>query len=167
MDSDGPVAISLVLIAALSVLWHQNESLRQQMAALVTQSGQDRADADRARQILSVLTAQDAMRVTLVAANTRPLPQGKAIYSSRTGGLVFFASNFAAAPAKKAYELSLLPANGGPPVPAGVFKPDADGSATVLMPPLPTDTAAKAFAITIEPETGSAAPTLPIVLFGG
>ena len=161
-----PVAISLVLIAARSVPWHQMNPCGNKWQRWLP--NQARIELDATAPVKSSRPhCAGAMRVTLVAANTRPLPQGKAIYSSRTGGLVFFASNFAAAPAKKAYELWLLPANGGPPVPAGVFKPDADGSATVLMPPLPTDTAAKAFAITIEPETGSAAPTLPIVLFGG
>jgi anti-sigma-K factor RskA len=161
-----PAALSLVLLIACLVLWRQNVILRQDVNILISQTNQDHADAERARRVLSVLSAPDAMRVTLVAANTRPQPQGKAIYASRTGGLVFIASNFAPAPPKKAYELWLIPAAGGVPIPAGVFKPDAAGSATVLMPPLPKGTAAKAFAITIEPETGSAAPTPPIVLSG-
>jgi anti-sigma-K factor RskA len=33
-------------------------------------------------------------------------------------------------------------------------------------PPLPPGVQAKAFAITVEPEAGSAAPTLPIVMVG-
>jgi len=53
-----------------------------------------------------------------------------------------------------------------PPIPAGMFKPDARGSATVVEPPLPGGVEAKAFAITVEPEQGSSAPTMPIVMMG-
>jgi anti-sigma-K factor RskA len=68
-------------------------------------------------------------------------------------------------PAQKAYELWLIP-NQGAPIPASVFKPDAHGGATVINPPLPAGTEAKAFAITVEPEAGSSTPTMPIVLVG-
>jgi hypothetical protein len=47
-----------------------------------------------------------------------------------------------------------------------MFKPDARGSATVVEPPLPGGVEAKAFAITVEPEQGSSAPTMPIVMMG-
>ena len=66
---------------------------------------------------------------------------------------------------QKAYELWLIPKSGAP-IPAGVFKPDAQGSATVVNPPLPAGTEAKAFAITVEPEAGSSTPTMPIVMVG-
>ncbi|MBZ5680845.1 MAG: anti-sigma factor [Acidobacteriia bacterium] len=47
-----------------------------------------------------------------------------------------------------------------------MFKPDARGSATVINPPLPAGTEAKAFAITVENEAGSSTPTMPIVMMG-
>jgi hypothetical protein len=47
-----------------------------------------------------------------------------------------------------------------------VFKPDARGSASVVNPPLPAGTEAKAFAITVENEAGSAAPPAPILMMG-
>jgi hypothetical protein len=40
------------------------------------------------------------------------------------------------------------------------------GSATVVNPPLPAGTEAKAFAITMENEAGSATPTMPILMMG-
>jgi hypothetical protein len=36
-----------------------------------------------------------------------------------------------------------------------LFKPDARGSATVVNPPIPQGVAAKNFAVTLEPESGS------------
>ncbi len=162
-----PAAAAIVLAVVSVVLWRQNKGLRQDLAQQLTQSRQNQAEVERAREVLALLGAPDAMRVTLVATNAKPQPQGKAIYRPRTGSLVFFASNFAPLPPKKAYELWLLPTSGAPPIPVGVFKPDARGSASVLMPPLPKELEAKAFAITIEPETGSSTPTLPIMLAGG
>jgi anti-sigma-K factor RskA len=70
-----------------------------------------------------------------------------------------------ALPPQKAYELWLIPTSGNP-IPAGVFKPDARGNASVVNPPLAAGTEAKAFAITVEDEAGSAAPTTPAVMVG-
>jgi anti-sigma-K factor RskA len=162
-----PAAAAIVLAVVSVVLWRQNKGLQQDLAQQLTQSGQNKAEVERAREVLALLSAPDAMRVTLVATDARPQPQGKAIYRPQTGSLVFLASNFAPLPPKKAYELWLLPTSGAPPIPVGVFKPDARGSASVLMPSLPKDLQAKAFAITIEPEMGSTTPTMPIVLVGG
>ena len=163
-----PMAAAIVLAAAISiVLWRQNNALRQDLAQQLKQSGENRAEVERAREVLALLSAPDAIRVTLVATNAKPQPQGKAIYRPQTGSLVFLASNFAPLPPEKAYELWLLPTSGAAPIPVGVFKPDSRGSASVLMPSLPKDLQAKAFAITIEPETGSSTPTMPILFAGG
>jgi len=48
-----------------------------------------------------------------------------------------------------------------------MFRPDASGSGSVVMPPMiPAGTAAKAFAVTIENEGGSSTPTMPIIISG-
>jgi anti-sigma-K factor RskA len=157
--------VAAALAVGLVVLWVQNSDLRQRIAGLQSESVQQQAELQRAREVVSTLTASDAMRVTLVAAKTPPQPQGKAIYVRDRSSLIFLASNLQALPAQKAYELWLIPTSGAP-IPAGVFKPDAHGSATVINPPLPPGVQAKAFAITVEPEGGSSSPTLPIVMFG-
>jgi anti-sigma-K factor RskA len=153
------------LAVGLIALWLQNSDLQRQMAGLQSQAAQQMAELQRANEIVSTLTATDAMRVTLVAAKTPPQPQGKAIYVRDRSSLIFLASNLQALPPQKAYELWLIPTSGAP-IPAGVFKPDAHGSATVINPPLPAGVQAKAFAITVEPEGGSSAPTLPVVMVG-
>ena len=161
-----PAATAIVMATISIVLWRQNNALRQDLAQQLKQSGQNQAEVERAREALALLSAPDAIRVTLVATNAKPQPQGKAIYRPQSGGLVFLASNFAPLPREKAYELWLLPTSGAAPIPVGVFKPDSRGSASVLMPSLPKNLQAKAFAITIEPETGSTSPTMPIILVG-
>ena len=153
------------LAVGLVALWLQNSDLQHRIAGLQGQAAQQLAELQRARDVVSTLTATDAMRVTLVAAKTPPQPQGKAIYVRDRSSLIFLASNLQALPPQKAYELWLIPTSGAP-IPAGVFKPDAHGSAAVVEPPLPPGVQAKAFAITVEPEGGSSAPTLPVVMVG-
>jgi anti-sigma-K factor RskA len=160
-----PWVAAAALAVGLFFLWLQNSNLQRQITSLQSESARQLAELQRAREVVSTLTATDAMRVTLVAAKTPPQPQGKAIYVRDRSSLIFLASNFQPLPPQKAYELWLIPTTGAP-IPAGVFKPDAHGSATVINPPLPAGVEAKAFAITVEPESGSSAPTLPIVMIG-
>lgn len=160
-----PSFAAAALAIAAFILWSQNVTSNQRIADLENQSAKQQAELQHAREVVSTLTATDAMTVTLVAAKTPPQPQGKVMYVRDRGSLIFLASNLPAPPTQKAYELWLIPMKGAP-LPAGVFKPDAHGSAMVMNPPLPKDVEAKAFAITVEPEAGSTVPTMPIVMMG-
>jgi anti-sigma-K factor RskA len=158
-----PWVAAAALAVGLVAVWLQKSDLQRQLVSLQDQSAQQQAELQRAREVVSTLTATDAMRVTLVAAKNPPQPEGKAIYVRDRSSLIFLASNFQPLPPQKVYELWLIPTNGAP-IPAGIFKPDAHGSATVINPPLPKSVEAKAFAITVEPESGSSAPTMPILM---
>jgi anti-sigma-K factor RskA len=160
-----PYAVAAMFALAAAFLWKQSDSLQQRVVELEHQASQQQSAIEEAKQVLATLTARDAMRVTLVAAPARPQPQGKAIYVRSRSSLIFLANNLEPLPPSKAYELWLIPVNGAP-IPAGVFKPDSHGSATVVNPPLPPGMEAKTFAITIEPESGSTVPTMPIVMVG-
>ena len=157
-------AIAMVAIAA--VLWNQNSNLKSQARESARISEQQKAQLEEARRIVDTLMAKDAMHVSVFPVGMKtPPPEGKVIYSRDHSGLILMASNLQPLPAEKAYELWLIPTQGAP-IPAGVFKPDAHGSAMVVNPPLPAGVEAKAFAITIEPELGSTSPTMPIVMMG-
>ena len=156
---------AVVMAAAAFWFWRQSDATAIQMAKLRNQLDAETIELHRAQEIVATLTAPDAQVVTVVAPNTPPQPQGKAIYVRDRSSLVFMASNLPAPPPQKAYELWLIPTQGAP-IPAGVFKPNARGNATVVNPPLPVGVQAKAFAITVEPETGSITPTMPIVMMG-
>jgi anti-sigma-K factor RskA len=161
-----PIFAFVVLATFTTLLWHENRRQREQIAALNLQLAQQRALLKQAQDVLAVLTAPDAQHVTLVATQSKPQPGGKTIYLPRRGGLLFMASNLAPLPPRKTYQLWLLPARGGAPLPAGIFRPDPRGTATVIMPPLATGVEAANFAVTVEPEGGSSSPTMPIVLVG-
>lgn len=157
------MAAALILMGAL--LSRQNNQLSEQISMLRKQSAGQQAELLRAKEVVATLTSPDAQVVAVVKANTPPQPQGKAIYVRDRSSLIFIANNMPVPPPQKAYELWLIPKTGAP-IPAGMFKPDAHGSATVINPPLPAGAEAKAFAITMESEEGSPTPTMPILMVG-
>jgi anti-sigma-K factor RskA len=160
----GWAATAAVIVFAAS-LWKENVGLKRDATSWRALAGQQELELGHARDVVATLTASDAMRVTLVSVKTPPQPQGKAFYLRNRSSLVFVANNMPTLPPQKAYELWLIPTQGAP-IPAGVFKPDAHGSATVVNPPLPAGAEAKAFAITVENEGGATTPTMPIVMMG-
>jgi anti-sigma-K factor RskA len=160
----GWVVAALAIIAGVT-LWRQNVQLKTSAIESVRFFERQRLESEKQRRVADILQAPDATGYDILPVKyPAPPPSGKAIYS-RERGLVFIASNLKSVPSKKAYELWLIPKQGAP-IPAGVFKPDSRGSATVINPPLPAGVEAKAFAITIEPEQGSSTPTMPIVMVG-
>jgi hypothetical protein len=160
----GWAATAAVIVFAAS-LWKENSALKQMLASTSTQAAQTTRELEDLRRIAAPIIAPEAQRVTLVALKAPAQPQGKAFYLRNRSSLVFVANNMPPLPLQKAYELWLIPTQGAP-IPAGVFKPDAHGSATVVNPPLPVGTEAKAFAITVENEAGAATPTMPIIMMG-
>jgi anti-sigma-K factor RskA len=159
IPSMAAVAIAVIAIA----LWRHNVDMQRQLADLQKNYSHQQEQLQSANEVLATLTDPDATRFTLTTTPARPQPQGKAIYARNRRSLIFLASNMPALPPQKAYELWLIPTSGAP-IPAGVFKPDAKGSATVVNPPLPAGVEAKTFAVTVEPESGSPAPTSPLVM---
>jgi anti-sigma-K factor RskA len=158
-------AVAAVAVVLIALLLRQNGDLRRRVLGLEANIAGQQQKLVQAEQLVASLTSHDAERFTLVAGKTAPQPQGKAIYVRNAGMLVFFASNMPQLPPWKTYELWLIPASGAP-IPAGLFRPDAHGSAMVMKPPLPAGMEAKTFAITIEPEAGSSAPTSQPIMVG-
>ena len=160
-------ALALVCIG----LMRQKSTLQQD---IVSQRAQFRAEINdqgnklqQANEVVATLLDPEATKIELVAVGAKPQPRGKAIYQRRNRNLIFIASNLPPLPAHTIYELWLFPAGGGAPIAAGLFKPDARGSATVVNPPLPEGIEAKNFVVTLEPESGShAAPRGTPVIVG-
>jgi len=160
----GWAAAAAVIVFAAS-LWKENSALKSDLATWRNVASQRELELENVQKIASAITDPEVQHFTVVALKTPPQPQGKAFYLRNRSNLVFVANNMPVLPPQKAYELWLIPATGAP-IPAGVFKPDAHGSATVVNPPLPAGTEAKAFAITVENESGATSPTMPIVMMG-
>lgn len=159
--------------AVFAFMQFQHRMLDEQL--LSTESAQVNeitAQTAQAKKLMQTLTDANAMQVSLhvpLTAGAPPKldPEGHATYVPGKGSLVFVASHLDPLPPAKTYELWLLPSEPGKaPIPAGLFKPDANGNATVVMPPLPKEVAAKGFGVTVEADGGSQTPTAPIVLAG-
>ncbi|HEY4045884.1 MAG TPA: anti-sigma factor [Acidobacteriaceae bacterium] len=155
-------AMGLVAIALGVQNVALNDELRDE-SGMVTNLA---AKASRAQQVLEVLTSPAAQRVILTPGKGPVQPTGRATYLPDRGGLIFQANNLPPLPPGKTYELWVIPADGKPPIPAGIFQPDASGTASVVLPELPVGVAAKAFGVTIEKAAGSTTPTPPILLQG-
>lgn len=164
----GWVAAAALVLVAIGLL-RQNSSLERDLASVNARLGDQQSKLRQANDILMTLIDPEAKKFELVSAGSKPIPRGKAIYQRRNGGLIFLASNLPPLPREKIYELWLFPANGGAPIAAGLFKPDARGSATVVNPPLPEGVEAKNFAVTLEPESGSheAPRGTPVIMGAG
>jgi anti-sigma-K factor RskA len=145
---------AMAALAVVLLLVRQNSELRRRIASAQASFLQQQTELARAKEVADLFTAPETQQVTLIAAKTHPQPQGKTFYLRRRGQLIFLANNLPPLPPDKIYELWLIP-KAGAPVPAGLFRPDAHGSATVVNPPLPAGVEAKTFAVTLEPETGS------------
>jgi anti-sigma-K factor RskA len=158
------VAAAMAIVAISLAVQNRalNDELQDESRLVTNLAGQ----ASKAQQVLEVLTAPSAQRVTLTEGKAPAEPTARATYLPERGGLILLATNLKPLPEGKTYELWVIPANGHPPVPAGLFRPDSVGTATLVLPPLSAGIQAKAFGVTIENASGSDTPTSPIILSG-
>jgi anti-sigma-K factor RskA len=159
--------LSGVLAAALAFVAYDDLSHIHQIRQLLPEMKRFEKESAEFADLKEFLRGTDARQVSL---HEKPAlmkaPEGHALYSATTGRLVFTASYLPMPPAGKAYELWVIPAAGGAPIPAGVFTPDLQGSAAVVFPEIPSNVQAAGFGVTIEDAAGSPKPTSAIILSG-
>jgi anti-sigma-K factor RskA len=150
-----PLAAAMVLAVVCGSLLLQVQRLKQALA-------DERIKSHQARAVADILHDPNAQQMILGAAMRRP-PRIKTIYQQKSGRLLLIADSLDPIPEGKVYQLWLLPANGGPPMPCGTFRIDDKGNSMMMHTVDDGGVDAKAFAVTIEPDGGSATPTMPIV----
>jgi len=162
-----PVFSTALLAVCAILLWQENTDLQRENSEQIAEMAHTRAMLQQATHVLSEISSPDAMHATLVSANQKPQPQCRIIYVRRTGTLVIAANNLPTPPTKMAYELWIILADGSAPIPAGMLRPNSNGYASIAMKRIiDNKTRIKAFAVTIEPETGSDKPTSTPVMTG-
>lgn len=156
----------LAIVFACTAAWlaHHAAWLQRQLNLAQGNAAQAQMKLDHANEVADVLTSPEARHVVLTEARGPAKPSGQANWLPGAGALVFAASGLKPLPAGKTYELWMEPAQGKAPLPAGTFEPNPDGSAAVVLPPLPAHTQAKRFLVTVEAAGGSPTPSLPIVM---
>ena len=160
-----PAVIALGLLVLVGNLWRQNGELRDNLAKMAALYQNTTTQLAQAQEKSRLLSAPDAMQVSLSPQSQKPMPHATAIYSPSMKRCMLMASNLAPLPPGKAYELWLIPMEGAP-MPAGMFSPDERGNAMMMNHPMPEGVVAKAFAVTVEDATGSDKPTPPILMIG-
>ena len=164
-------AIAAALAVAAGLQFRQHQDLQQQLADANTRITAAQTESARAEAAMQALTGNGAAQVALhlpasAGSVAAVQPYGQAVYTANTGALVFVASHLDPLAPHKVYELWLLPADKSAPMPAGTFKPDTRGNASVVMPDMPKGVAARGFAVTVEADGGSPVPTSAVVLSG-
>jgi hypothetical protein len=151
-------ACMLVVALWLSV---QERSRSSELALarhnLIEISGQ----RDRLLQALSFL--DDPSTVPVSFGKGQPIPPHGNVFVHSKLGVLLIAANLPAAQSGKIYEMWVIP-KGGAPRPAGLFQSQGGTAMHILSGPLDIGTLG-AVAVTLEPESGSAAPTTtPIII---
>ncbi len=141
----------------------QGEEMRSQSAALAGRL--QTAETALAERVLRarVLESDDVQMMLLGGKGPQPDARARVFWSPRARRGILVASNLAALPTDRQYELWVF--LDGKPVNAGVFDVDASGRALFESTDFPAP-GAQNFAVTIEPRGGLPAPSGPVVLVG-
>ncbi|MFZ0633527.1 MAG: anti-sigma factor [Acidobacteriaceae bacterium] len=152
--------------ATAAGLAHHIAFLRGQVNASQGNAAQLQVQLQHADEIVDVLNSPDSVHAVLTETREPTHPVGQLSWLAGKGALVFMAGGLKPLPPDRTYELWLIPTLGKAPVPAGLFRPNADHGATVVLPPVPADTQVEKFIVTMEPAHGSETPSFPIVIQG-
>ncbi len=99
-----------------------------------------------------------------ITASGDPDPNVQLFWDRNRNRAILHASRLRQIDPGKAYQLWFI--KDGTPVPSVTFKPEPTGHAKVELIEVPAEGDLSAAAVTIEPETGSQQPTMPIVMVG-
>ena len=156
-----PVAAVLILFSVR--LWQENVHLTDELGEERVELQKQQAQLDEARHVVALMEAKDTMTVALASQPGMPKGDVRVMYNAKMG-MAMCDGWVDPAPANKSYQLWLVPMD-GKPISAGLLDA-ASGPINPWTVKLPPGVAAKAFAITLEPEGGMPQPTGPMVLVG-
>jgi anti-sigma-K factor RskA len=154
-------ATALSLCAAFYFSGRERD-FSQQVLALREQSRRQIIELTRLNEVFAILNGADTTVTSF--GEKQPKAKGK-VFVSPGRGLLLIASNLPPAPSGKAYELWFLPrAKGVPPIRAGMFQAESDGTAMHMERGAVDMTATGGVAVTMEVEAGVDAPTGDLVI---
>jgi anti-sigma-K factor RskA len=107
---------------------------------------------------------RESRQVLLAGLPAAPGAVARAVWNPGTREAVLLVAGLPAAPPGRVYEAWVIAS--GAPVPAGTFQVDASGKAVLRLPAVDETSRVKTFAVTIEPDGGTPAPTGAMVLAG-
>ena len=154
-----PLLIPAAFALGALLLWVESRNAlsekQTELAQARSEIEQQATELGQLRPVLAFLNQPDTKLVNFGAGAPAP-PKGSILVNPRDGVLLM-ASNLPVLPAGRIYQMWLIP-KGGAPQSAGLFRALANGTALhARTGAVAADTAA--VAVSVEPETGSAAPT--------
>ena len=147
----------------VGVLWFSVQDRRRtaELAEARRAVAGSNVELTKAQEALAILNQPETKQVVFGGAQPAP-PKGR-IFIHRTGGVLLLAANLPPAGPGRTYELWVIP-KGGAPRPAGLFQSDERGNAMFFSKGAVDVAALGAVAVSLEPESGSPAPTTTPVI---
>lgn len=160
----------IALLTGVIVLWRREARLRTEMAELSrqleAQQNEIQANRDlmgRQKEALALLNSNAATMIQLNGTPTAPGARATLVFDKQSGRAVLMTAGLPTPAADKAYEVWFIP-KGRSPMPGKMFTVDPSGHA-MITEQMPSEAMNGAvIAITVEPKSGSAAPTGAIYL---
>ncbi len=162
----------VVLSVALGTLWQKAQHTNAELARVAAELRTAQSELASVRADRNLLAAAEARTATLLAAATTTDSGGsngqparaRLTYDETTGRALLVAADLPPTPTGKAYQLWFIAE--GKALPGGVFRPDPTGHAELRGEIPPAGRHAALFAITLEPLSGSDAPTSSVIIKG-
>lgn|SRR5579875_2468167 len=143
----------------LAGLINERDQLRTALASISAANRSElvatRNERDQLRFALQVIRRSDTRSVRFGKGNGTPHGW---VFDNPNGGLVLVGADLPRVPANRTLELWLVPRTGAPQ-PAGLFRPTTAGDSVHVSPLAVNPAQVKAVAVSVEPRTGSTAPT--------
>jgi anti-sigma-K factor RskA len=156
----GFAALSAALLAIVFNVYQDVQRRETQIAALRQQLDASQQLVAQAKELYDFLGQPGTINVRF--GDGQPAPPRGQIFINRTRGVLLFAGNLPNMPAGKIFEMWFVPKGGGAPIPAGLFRADSGQGVHFQRGAVDPATIA-AIAVTLEPESGSTTPTMPIL----
>ena len=155
------LAAAIAFIALLgSIIWWQDRELDSQQQRI----HEFEFAFKQQKQEIAWLRDPSVQLAMLTGLQPAPGAKGKMVWNPTQAKGIFYANWLPPLPQGKSYQLWVIGAHG--PVSAGVFDPNAHGSAVVTVSHIAFQGGALQFAVTIEPRGGLPQPSGQMVLAG-
>src|SRR5215471_15196269 len=159
----------VALLLGVVVLWRRDAASRRELARLSDQISRQQRELQsehdkvaRQTEALALLASPDAKTMALAGTNGVQNARAAFVFDKTSGQGVLMIDGLPPSPPDKAYEVWFIP-NGRPPIPGPTFTV-LEGRA-MISHTLPVEARSPAVvAVTLEPKSGSAAPTGPVYL---
>jgi anti-sigma-K factor RskA len=162
----GALAAGLVAAVGLGfgyIQLREARDLRAQLGRVVQRLTETSALLARREATLNAIFEPGVQMFQLTASGD-PDPGIQLFWNRQRHRAIVHGFRLKPVPAGRAYQLWFI--KDGAPVPSVTFKPEPNGQVRVEQISVPADGEVSAAAVTVEPESGSARPTSPILLVG-